>query len=490
MPLVANESIKTPPHSIEAEQSFLGGLMLDQYAWLKVADVLTATDFYRPAHKIIFEVMADLANANNPVDMTTLSEALSLRDLLDKAGGNVYLAELLASTPGASNIAAYAQIVKERSILRRLIGVANEITEAAFLPDGRSSADILDHAEQLVFDIAEGRPDNAMPQHVGPLSEAVSNKLDKLAKSGRALTGVASGFEDLDRKTMGFQDSDLIIVAARPSMGKTAFIVNVAEHAVMMALDAAAADDDDDGKGAVVIFSMEQPADQLIMRMLSSLGRIDQTRMRSGHLDTKDWDRFAGALEQLKHKALYIDDTPALTTHDLRARARRVARDAGGLKMIMVDYMQLMRTSQRHENRTHEMSDISRSLKAIAKEMKCPLVACSQLNRAVESRTDKRPYMSDLRESGAIEQDADLILFIYRDEVYNPNTTDKGIAEIIIGKQRNGPIGMVKLIFTPYLTKFDNYVDEANYGYGVGATDGPPHDAAPHDARPPHDTPP
>ena len=465
--------LKVPPHSIEAEQSFLGGLMLDDNAWLKAADKVAAADFYRPAHRIIFDVMAELSNANQPLDVVTLSEALSSRALLDKAGGIAYLAELSESTPGASNVAAYAEIVKERATLRRLIGAANEIADMAFLPEGRSSGDVLDHAEQRIFEIGESEVKDAMPRRIHHLTDALADRLDMLAKSGKSITGVASGFDDLDRRTAGFQDSDLVIVAARPSMGKTAMMVNMAEHAVLKNRN----DDGSDSGDAVLIFSMEQPADQLVMRMLSSLGRIDQTRMRTGELGQHDWDRFGGAREQIKDKPLYIDDTPALTPNDLRTRARRVAREAGGLKMIMVDYLQLMRSSARHENRTNEISEISRSLKAIAKEMKCPLVACSQLNRSLESRTNKRPYMSDLRESGAIEQDADVILFIYRDEVYDPDTADKGIAEIIIGKQRNGPIGTVRLTFTPNLTKFENHIDGDAYGYGPqmsSSYDGPP----------------
>ncbi len=464
--------LKVPPHSIEAEQSFLGGLMLDEIAWFKTSDKVRPEDFYRPAHRIIFEVMGELAEQNSPLDEVILSEALSSRGLLEKAGGNAYLAELVESTPGATNAAAYAAIVKERATLRRLISAANEIAESAFLPEGRDSAEVLDHAEQVVFEIGEGQIKDTMPRPIHQLTDDVANKLEWLEKSGKSITGVPSGFDDLDRKTAGFQASDLIIVAARPSMGKTALVVNMAEHAVMT---------NDDEDGAVLIFSMEQPADQLVMRMLSSLGRIDQTRMRTGDLRADDWDRFGSARAQIKDKPLYIDGTPALTPNDLRARARRVAREAGGLKMIMVDYLQLMRPSSKQDNRTNEISEISRSLKAVAMEMKCPLVACSQLNRSLESRQDKRPYMSDLRESGAIEQDADLILFIYRDEVYNPNTEDKGLAEIIIGKQRNGPIGMVKLTFTPELTKFDNHIDEEALGYGPpGAPyDGPPSDYGP-----------
>ena len=475
---VANEPVrlKVPPHSVEAEQALLGGLMLDDDAWLRVADRVTATDFYRPGHRVVFEVMAALADRNEAMDMITVSEALSARGLLEKAGGNAYLAELTEGSAGAANVHAYAGIVQEQATLRRLIGVAGEISEAAFLPEGRSSAEVLDYAEQQVFEISEGRLKESAPRHIGPLADTVADTLERLQKNGSAVTGVASGFNDLDDLTAGFQRSDLIIVAARPSMGKTALMVNMAEHAVMAEAGEAAENWLVDG--AVLIFSMEQPADQLVMRMLSSLGRIDQTHMRTGKLDNHDWDCFASARMQIQDKPLYIDDTPALTPNDIRARARRVAREAGGLKMLMVDYLQLMRPSGKHDNRTGEISEISRSLKAIAKEFRCPLVACSQLNRSLESRTDKRPHMSDLRESGAIEQDADLILFIYRDEVYNPdNPENKDLAEIIISKQRNGPTGTIQLNFRPRLTKFENHAPEDAYGYAPdagGSYDGPP----------------
>ena len=459
--------LKVPPHSIDAEQALLGGLMLDEQAWFKVADKVAAEDFYRPSHRIVFDAMRELADANKELDALTLSETLANKALLENAGGNSYLAELMASTPGASNVGAYAEIVRDRATLRRLIGAANEIADAAFAPEGRSSADVLDQAEQTILDIGESEIKDSAPRRIRQLTDVVADKLDAL-KGGHTITGIASGFDDLDRRTAGFQASDLVIVAARPSMGKTALMMNMAEHAVMK---------EGNGHGAVLVFSMEQPADQLVMRLLSSLGGINQSQMRTGQLSANDWDCFSSARAQVKDKPLYIDDTAALTPNDLRARARRVARDAGALKMIMVDYLQLMRPSTKQENRTNEISEISRSLKAIAKEMNCPVVACSQLNRSLESRTDKRPHMSDLRESGAIEQDADVILFIYRDEVYNPDSADKGLAELNIGKQRNGPIGTVKLTFTPHLTKFDNHVDADAYGYGPEMStpyDGPP----------------
>jgi replicative DNA helicase len=397
--------------------------------------------------------MNELASDDAPLDAVTVSERLSSKGLLEKAGGIPYLAELAESTPGASNVLAYGKIVRERSVLRQLIGAANQIADSAFTPDGRDTDTLLELAEQSVFQIAENRLKDSGPEKVAPLLIKAVEKVEFLHGSKGALTGLPSGFTDLDRMTTGWQGSDLVIVAARPSMGKTAFAVNMVEHAVMTG-------------GSVLVFSMEMPSEQIVMRMLSSLGRIDQTRLRTGDLKDEDWDRFASAVSQLKDKKLYIDDTAALTPGEVRSRARRVARETGGLDMVMVDYLQLMRTVKESENRATEISEISRSLKALAKEMKCPVVALSQLNRQLESRPDKRPMNSDLRESGAIEQDADVILFIYRDEVYNENTEDLGIAEIIIGKQRNGPIGKVRLKFTGNLTKFEDLAHEMYNDYG------------------------
>ena len=440
-------ALKVPPHSIEAEQLVLGGLMLDDRAWFDVIEILAASDFYRTQHQIIFEAMNDLASDDNLFDAVTVAERLTSKGLLDKAGGISYLAELAESTLGASNVVAYGKIVRERSVMRQLIGAANQIAESAFTPEGRDTDTLLELAEQAVFQIAENRLKDSGPEKVAPLLTKTVEKVEFLRQTKGALTGQASGFADLDRITTGWQKSDLVIVAARPSMGKTAFAVNMVEHAVMTG-------------GVVLVFSMEMPSEQIVMRMLSSLGRIDQTRMRTGDLKDEDWTRFASAVSQLKDKRLYIDDTAALTPGELRSRARRVARETGGLDMIMVDYLQLMRTAKDSENRATEISEISRSLKGLAKEMKCPVIALSQLNRALESRPDKRPMNSDLRESGAIEQDADVILFIYRDELYNENTEDLGIAEIIIGKQRNGPIGKVRLKFTGNLTKFEDLAHE------------------------------
>ncbi len=444
--------LKVPPHSVEAEQSVLGALMLNNDAWFNIADKIEARDFFRAAHQIIFEVMGELAEDNQALDAVTISEALQSRGLIDKAGGNVYLAELVESVPGASNIVAYADIVREHSTFRQLIQTAANISDSAFLPEGRKADELLDAAEQAVFQIAEGRLKEGGPRHVVPLLADAVNRIETLYRTRDPITGLATGYHDLDRMTAGLQNSDLVIVASRPSMGKTSLALNFAEHAIMQ-----------EGEGTVLFFSLEQPAEQLILRMLSSLGHIDQTRMRTGELSDEDWPRFTSAVSQLKDRALFIDDTPALSPNDIRTRARRVSREAGGLKMIVVDYMQLMKSSEKHENRASEISEISRSLKAIAKEMRCPLVALSQLNRSLESRPDKRPYMSDLRESGAIEQDADVIFFIYRDEVYNEDSQDKGLAEIIISKQRNGPIGTVRLTFIGNLTKFENYTPTDSY---------------------------
>ena len=440
-------NLKVPPHSIEAEQSVLGGLMLNNQAWFDLVEIIqSAGMFYRPQHQIIFEAMMALANDDEPLDAVTVAERLRSQSLLEKAGNVGYLAELAEATPGAANILAYARIVRERAVMRSLVGAANQIADAVFAPEGKSGDELVELAEQAVFEIADNRNKDGGPEKVAPLLIKAVEKVEYLSNSKGAITGIPTGFTDLDGKTSGLQPSDLVIVAARPSMGKTAFSVNLMEHAVM------------NGSSAL-LFSMEMPSEQIVMRMLSSLGRIDQTRLRDGELKDEDWTRFTGAVSQLKDKRLYIDDTAALTPSDVRARARRVAREADGLDLIVVDYLQLMRTVNA-ESRTHEISEISRSLKALAKEMRCPVVALSQLNRALESRPDKRPLMSDLRESGAIEQDADVILFIYRDEVYHEDTEDKGIAEIIIGKQRNGPIGKVRLSFQGALTKFDNLAPE------------------------------
>jgi replicative DNA helicase len=439
--------LKTPPHSIEAEQSILGGLMLDDSKWDVVGDMVVEDDFYRQDHRLIFRALSRLANNGTPLDVITVAEELERTNELETAGGMAYLGELVDKTPSATNVRAYAGIVHERAVLRRLIRVSGEISDSAFNPAGRTSGELLDEAERKVFQIAEakGSGSEAGPIPVNPVLAKTLERIDLLFNSTDAITGVTTGFKDLDEMTSGLQPSDLVIVAARPSMGKTAFAMNLVESVLIKA------------ERPVLVFSMEMPADSILMRMLSSLGQINQTRVRTGKLEEDDWPRLTTAVSMLKDRPLYIDDSPGLSPSDVRSRSRRVAREIKqDFGMIMVDYLQLMRVPGMNEGRTAEISEISRSLKALAKEMKCPVVALSQLNRSLEQRTDKRPMNSDLRESGAIEQDADVIMFIYRDEYYHEDSQDKGIAEIIIGKQRNGPIGRIKLQFQGQYTRFND----------------------------------
>lgn len=437
-------TVKAPPHSIEAEQSVLGGLMLDNTAWDKVADCVTENDFYRNGHRQIFRVLATLANQNNPFDVLTISEALKSINGLENAGGEVYLFELANNTPSTQNIVAYAGIVRERSILRQLISVSNEIADSAFRPEGREIKALLDEAERKVFTIAESDTRGTGPVDIATLLAEATTRIDDLYHSGNTITGLSTGFQDLDAMTCGLQPGELTIVAGRPSMGKTAFAMNIAEHVAIK------------DEKPVLIFSMEMPGASLAMRMLSSLGHIDQHRIRTGKLLDEDWVRITSTVSLLANANMFIDDTPALNPTELRSRARRVAREHGQLGLIVVDYLQLMNVPHVKENRTAEVSEISRSLKTLAKELNVPVIAASQLNRSLEQRHDRRPVMSDLRESGGIEQDADLILFIYRDEVYNEDSPDKGKAEIIIGKQRNGPIGRIKLAFIGQRTSFES----------------------------------
>ena len=435
--------LKVPPHSIEAERSVLGGLMLDDNAWDTVSERVSAEDFYRSDHRTIFRCMADLVDRNQPLDIITISESLEAAGELENIGGLAFISDLASSTPSASNVSAYATIVRERATVRGLISIAHEIADSGFNPGGRSSAELIDEAEAKVFKISDDRPSLGGPESVRPLLTKAVERIDLLYQTKGALTGLSTGFRDLDEITTGLQASDLIIVAGRPSMGKTAFMMNMAESAVIS-----------DGS-PVLVFSMEMPSDSLVLRMLSSLGRIDQSKIRTGQLGDDDWPRLTSAVTILNDKPLFIDDTPALTPGEIRSRARRVAREHGDLGMIVIDYLQLMQTATAVENRAGEISEISRSLKAIAKEFHCPVIAGSQLNRGLEQRPDKRPVMSDLRESGAIEQDADVIIAIYRDEVYNDDA-ERGIAEVIILKQRNGPIGKKKLAFAGQYTKFED----------------------------------
>ncbi|KLV04883.1 MULTISPECIES: replicative DNA helicase [Photobacterium] len=446
------DELKMAPHSLEAEQSVLGGLLLDNEKWDVVAEKVVAKDFYSRPHRIIFEGVASLLESGQPLDLITLSEHLERADKLEDVGGFAYLAELAKNTPSAANILAYAEIVRERALIRDMISVANEIADAGYDPQGRTSEDLLDMAESKVFAIAEQRTSaNEGPQNVDTILEKTLERIELLYQSPQdGVTGVSTGFTDLNKKTAGLQGSDLIIVAARPSMGKTTFAMNLCENAAM------------EQEKPVLIFSLEMPAEQIMMRMLASLSRVDQTKIRTGQLDDEDWARISSTMGILMEKKnMYIDDSSGLTPTEVRSRARRVARDHGGLSMIMVDYLQLMRVPGLQDNRTLEIAEISRSLKALAKELNVPVVALSQLNRSLEQRADKRPVNSDLRESGAIEQDADLIMFIYRDEVYHEDSALKGIAEIIIGKQRNGPIGSVRLTFQGQFSRFDNYAGPA-----------------------------
>jgi len=446
--------LKLQPQSIEAERSVIGALLISSDSWDGVAEVVAAADFYRPEHRAIFRQIALLVDRGEPVDVVTVSDRLLATGELDAAGGHTYLAELAEQTPTASNVRAYANAVRERSVLRQLINAAQDIASAGFNPEGRSSEELVDEAERLIMQISESGQKAGGPQSMDGLLKGAIDRIEELYNTGGDITGLTTGFIDLDRMTSGLQPSDLVIVAGRPSMGKTSFAMNLIENAALAS------------DRPLMVFSMEMPAEQLVIRMLSSLGRIDQGRVRTGKLEQDDWPKLASATEKLKGTQVFIDDTPALTPTELRSRVRKLVREQGDLGMIMVDYLQLMRVAGSNEGRTAEISEISRSLKAIAKEFKCPVVALSQLNRSLEQRPNKRPVNSDLRESGAIEQDADVIMFIYRDEVYNEDSPDKGVAEIIIGKQRNGPIGTCRLSFQGQFTRFENLArgDYEHYG--------------------------
>lgn len=445
------ESLKLPPNSVEAEQSVLGGLLLENEALDKIADILNQADFYRHDHRLIYTHIAKLIEQNRPADIVTVAESLENSAELSSVGGIAYLGALAQNTPTAANIRRYAEIVRERSIMRKLVEVGSGIAESAYNPQGREAQQLLDEAEAKIFQIAEsGNRGSQGFVNIQTLLPQVADRIDFLyqRENQGSVTGIPTGFDDLDERTSGFQPGDLIIVAGRPSMGKTAFSLNIAENVAL------------DTKKAVAVFSMEMGATQLATRMIGSVGRLDQHRMRNGNLEDEDWVRLTTALGKLNDAPIFIDEGAGLSSFDVRARARRLHRQTGGLGLIVVDYLQLMAgTSGRaSENRATEISEISRSLKSLAKELDVPVVALSQLNRSVEQRPDKRPVMSDLRESGAIEQDADLILFIYRDEVYNSDSEDKGTAEIIIAKQRNGPIGRIRLTFLGQHTRFENFV--------------------------------
>jgi replicative DNA helicase len=440
--------LRIPPHSIEAESSVLGGLLLDNGAWDRVGDLLANSDFYRHEHQLIYGAIGALVNASKPADVVTVFEHLQSQGKADAAGGLLYLNSLAQYVPSAANVRRYAEIVRERAILRKLVAASDEIATKAFNTQGQPVASILDEAEQKIFQIGEqgSRMNNGF-QDMGSLVVALLDRVEEMSRNPNDITGVPTGFVDLDRKTSGLQAGDLIILAARPSMGKTALAINIAEHVALHE------------ELPVAVFSMEMGAAQLAVRMVGSIGRIDQTRLRTGRLTEDEWPRLTEAIERLRGVSLHIDETPGLTVSELRANARRLARQCGKLGLIVVDYLQLMSVSSgmSDENRATAVGEISRGLKMLAKELQCPVIALSQLSRGVEARTDKRPMMSDLRESGAIEQDADVIMFIYRDEYYTKEASkDPGVAEVIISKQRNGPTGTTKLAFVAQHTKFEN----------------------------------
>ncbi|ENS7025009.1 replicative DNA helicase [Neisseria gonorrhoeae] len=447
-------ALSLPPHSMEAEQSVLGGLMLENPAWDRIADVVSGEDFYRHEHRLIFRSIAKLINEGRPADVITVQEDLQRNEELEAAGGFEYLITLAQNTPSAANICRYAEIVRERSIMRQLAEVGTEIARSAYNPQGRDAGRLLDEAENKVFQIAESTAKSKQGFLEMPdLLKEVVQRIDMLYSRDNPdeVTGVPTGFIDLDKKTSGLQPGDLIIVAGRPSMGKTAFSINIAEYVAI------------EKHLPVAVFSMEMGGAQLVMRMLGSVGRLDQSVLKTGRLEDEHWGRLNEAVVKLSDAPMFIDETPNLTALELRARARRLARRFDGrLGLIVIDYLQLMAASGRSDNRASELGEISRSLKALAKELQVPIIALSQLSRTVEQRTDKRPMMSDLRESGAIEQDADLIMFMYRDEYYNQESQMKGYAECIIGKHRNGPVGKIFLTWTGQFTKFDNaaYIPE------------------------------
>lgn len=445
-------SIKLPPQSLEAEQSLLGGLIQDNRCWDTITEKVTEADFYNQHHRLIFSAIGRLLLQSKPVDILVLAAELEQHSELEQVGGFAYLAEIAKNTPCVANINAYADIVRERAVRRELIAIAHEVANACYDPRGRSHETLLDLAESRIFQLAESRTSNLLgPKNVSRILESTLSRLEALYRGPKdGVIGLSTSFIDLDKKTAGLQISDLIIVAARPSMGKTTFALNICRHVATTQ------------QKPVLIFSLEMPAEQLMMRILSEFSLVDQTRIRTGQLDDEDWARITSSVGILVEKCnLYIDDSASLTPMDVRSRARRLFREHGGLGLIMVDYLQLMKTTARAENRNQEIAEISRSLKALAKELQVPIVALSQLNRSVEQRAEKRPLNSDLRESGSIEQDADLILFIYRDEVYNENSELKGTAEIIIGKQRNGPIGTVRLTFQGHYSRFNSYAGAA-----------------------------
>lgn len=439
------------PYSIEAEQSVLGGLMLDNKKWDHVADHIIDKDFFHVSHRLIFHEMQKLINTNYPIDLITLSESLEKKGILDKIGKFSYLSEIIKNTPSTENIVAYANIIKERAILRDIIKIGNKISNIGYQPKGKTILEILDYAEFNILNISQKRlKKNNHPKNIKTMLDQTITVIENLIKSPKNnITGIDTGYQDLNKKTLGLQPSELIIIAARPSMGKTTFAMNICENVAMIY------------EKPVLIFSLEMPGEQIIIRMLSSLSRIYQNKIKTGNLNEEDWSNLSSTINiLLKKNNIYIDDSSRLTPSEIRSKSRYLYRKKNGLSLIMIDYLQLINVPHLSEHRNLEIAEISRTLKSLSKELKIPIIALSQLNRSLEQRSDKRPINSDLRESGALEQDADLILFIYRDEIYNENSEAKGIAEIIIGKQRNGPNGVIKLTFNGNLSRFDNYCNQ------------------------------
>lgn len=447
-------ALRLPPHSIEAEQSLLGGLLIDNTVWERVGDIVNEADFYRDDHRRIFRQIARLIELGKPADVVTVYEALEKNGEAEHVGGLAYLGEIANSTPSAANVRRYGEIIRERAILRKLVSVGDQIAASALTPSGKDAKTLLDEAEAKVFEIAEaGARTVSGFVPIQPILGQVVDRIQELydRDSPAGITGVPTGLADLDEKTSGLQPSDMIVLAARPGMGKTSLALNIAET---VAVEAGL---------PVAVFSMEMPGTQLATRFLSSVGRIDQHKIRTGKLTDEEWQRLTYALGKLHEAPIFIDETPGLNPTDLRARCRRLHRQCGRLGLIVIDYLQLMTSLKESDNRSAELSEISRSVKSLAKELHVPIIALSQLNRSLEQRPNKRPVASDLRESGAIEQDADIIMFIYRDEIYNPDSPDKGMAELIISKHRNGSTGTVRMTFIGEFTRFENYAGAPSY---------------------------
>jgi len=440
----------TMPHSDEAEKAILGGLMLENEKWEKVIETIEITDFYREKHRIIFDTMNNLIKQNEPLDIITISNKLKKDNNFDKIGGESYLNNLMQNTPSSKNITTYSNIIKDQSLLRKLIVISKNIIESSLNNKNTKITDLVDIAEEKILSLSQkyNKKHNETLSDISSILTTTIKKIESLFKSNSPITGISSGFKDLDYITSGLHPAELIIIAGRPSMGKTALAINIAEYTILKS------------NIPVLMFSMEMPSEQITTRLLASLSRIELQRLRNGMLKDTDWPRLSAAVKLMSGKNLFIDDSGSLSPFDVKTKARKIYKKYKNLGIIIIDYLQLMRIPGSKENKTNEISEISRSLKILAKELKVPIIALSQLNRGLEQRIDKRPMMSDLRESGAIEQDADLIIFIYRDEIYNKKSNNIGTAEIIIAKQRNGPIGKFKLTFFGQYSKFENFIYE------------------------------